>query len=152
MWELWDTILERPEQFIFIGTHGKIAAGGNRRKSKPAAFWIIYCPAREAAALMTQHCLPAQKANGASYNPTVLEALMNIFRIHYNWFEIRQYTGNTATRSGTMSVKAGMSSIRVPGTNETILRPKIRETAPAQRAPTQRSGVDPQVKRRQRLI
>jgi len=85
----------------------------------------------------------AKYINGASYNPAVLAALMNIFRIHYNWFETRQYTGNTATKSDTMSVKAGMTSIRVPGTNETILRPKIRETAPVQRTPAQRLGVDP---------
>ncbi|WP_291732574.1 hypothetical protein [Leisingera sp. F5] len=38
--------LERPEEFIFNGTHGKTAAGGNRRKSKPAAFRIIHHPCK----------------------------------------------------------------------------------------------------------
>lgn len=85
----------------------------------------------------------AKYINGASYNPAVLAALMNIFRIHYNWFETRQYTGNTATKSDTAVVEAGFTSIRVPGTSETIPRPKIREKAPVQRTPAQRLGVDP---------
>ncbi len=36
----------------------------------------------------------AKYINGASYNPAVSAALLNIFRIHCNWFETRQYTGN----------------------------------------------------------
>lgn len=47
--------------------------------------------------------------NGASHNPALLTVLLNIFRIYYNRFEIRQYTGNTATNFGTASVESGLT-------------------------------------------
>ncbi|EEX08999.1 conserved hypothetical protein [Ruegeria lacuscaerulensis ITI-1157] len=85
----------------------------------------------------------AKFITGVSFNPAVLIALLNIYRIHYNWFEPRQYTGNTATKSDTKDVKPGTSSIRIPGTNDTIGVPKQRQKAPIMRTPAQRLGADP---------
>ena len=39
--------------------------------------------------------------------------------------------------------KAGMSSIRIPGTNETIEVPKLASTSPTIRKPAMRLGADP---------
>lgn len=85
----------------------------------------------------------AKYINGAAYNPAVLAALLTIFRIHFNWFEARQYTGNTATRSDTKTIKGGTTAIRIPGTNETLGLPKKRKKAAVMRTPAQRLGVDP---------
>lgn len=80
--------------------------------------------------------------NGALFNPAVLVALLNIYRVYYNWFEPRQYTGGGAGKSNTNEVPAGTSSVRVPGTDQTIKVPKRREKAPILRTPAMRLGLD----------
>ncbi len=80
--------------------------------------------------------------NGAVFNPAVLIALLNIYRVYYNWFEARQYVGPGAKGGSSMVVDRGASSIRVPGSSETIPVPKRRTTAPILRTPAMRLGAD----------
>lgn len=69
--------LERPEEFIFNGTHGKIAAGGNRRKSKPAAFRIIHKPCKGKPGSRLSVSLDHQNQKNQHDNVRLLRALVN---------------------------------------------------------------------------
>jgi hypothetical protein len=80
--------------------------------------------------------------NGALFNPAVLVAVLNIYRVYFNWFEARQYIGPGAGTSSSSEVEAGSSHIRVPGTEETIKIPKRRAAAPVMRTPAMRLGAD----------
>jgi len=82
--------------------------------------------------------------NGAVFNPPVLMAFLNIFRIYYNWFEPRQYKGPGAIPGGEMAVNGGFSSIRVPGSSETIEVPKVATKLPVMLTPATRLGADPE--------
>ena len=55
--------------------------------------------------------------NDASYNPKVLIALLNISRVHYNFFEFRQYVTSRTKHDETEEVEMTMSSIAVTGEN-----------------------------------
>lgn len=79
--------------------------------------------------------------NGASYNPRVLIALLNIFRVHYNWFEARQYVAPWSMDAGTEEAKPGLVSVRVPGTDRTIQVEKRRNKRPVYRTPAMRHGI-----------
>jgi hypothetical protein len=81
--------------------------------------------------------------NGAVFNPAVLMAFLNIYRIYFNWFESRQYKGPGATAGSEAPIEAGMSAIRIPGSNETIEVPKRATTAPVMLTPAMRLGADP---------
>ena len=80
--------------------------------------------------------------NGAVFNPAVLVAILNIYRIYYNWFELRQYVGAGATGDSTAPVAKGLSSVRIPGSNDMIQVPKRRAKTPVQRTPAMRLGAD----------
>ncbi|WP_167648091.1 hypothetical protein [Mameliella alba] len=82
--------------------------------------------------------------NGAVFNPAVLMAFLNIFRVYYNWFESRQYKGPGAAAGSESPVPAGMSSIRIPGTKKTLEVPKMATTAPVMLTPAMRLGADPE--------
>jgi hypothetical protein len=79
--------------------------------------------------------------NGASYNPRVLIALLNIFRVHYNWFEARQYVAPWATDSGMEDAEPGLVSVRVPGSDAVIEIEKRRSKRPVLRTPAMRHGM-----------
>lgn len=80
--------------------------------------------------------------NGAVFNPAVLMAFLNIYRVHYNWFEPRQYKGPGASAGSEAPVEEGMSAIRVPGSDETIEVPKRATTSPVMLTPAMRLGAD----------
>lgn len=80
--------------------------------------------------------------NGAVFNPAVLIAILNIYRIYYNWFELRQYVGTAAAGDGTAPVAKGVSSVRIPGSNDMIQVPKRRAKTPVLRTPAMRLGAD----------
>lgn len=82
--------------------------------------------------------------NGAVFNPAVLMAFLNIYRIHYNWFELRQYKGPGATAASETPVEDGMSTIRIPGGRENIKVPKQATTSPVMLTPAIRLGADPE--------
>ncbi|MCK0169783.1 hypothetical protein MWU53_01790 [Aliiroseovarius sp. S1123] len=79
--------------------------------------------------------------NGASYNPRVLIAILNIFRVHYNFFEFRQYVTSRNKHDETEEVEMTMSSIAVPGENIRIPVEKHRKRAPIENTPAIRLGV-----------
>ncbi|MEZ5721684.1 MAG: hypothetical protein R3D59_08450 [Paracoccaceae bacterium] len=81
--------------------------------------------------------------NGAAFNPAVLIAILNIYRIYYNWFENRQYVASGAAGESTEKVEKGLSSVTVPGSKETVKVPKRRKKTPVMRTPAMRLGADP---------
>lgn len=80
--------------------------------------------------------------SGAMFNPAVLVAILNIYRVWFNWFEPRQYVSGSGGSKGTEAVSAGISSIRVPGTNEVVKIEKRRKIAPILSTPAIRLGAD----------
>ncbi len=79
---------------------------------------------------------------GAVYNPKTLISLLNIFRVHYNYFEPRPYA-SPWTDSLEPRAKSGTPrNIRYPGTDETVLIPQKVRTHPLKRTPAMRHGID----------
>ncbi|MFD2740501.1 hypothetical protein ACFSUD_13015 [Sulfitobacter aestuarii] len=100
--------------------------------------------------------LGASYINGAAYNPRVLIALMNIWRVHYNFFDWRPYRtpleadastaeGPTtdATEDAAHPAKNGeqLRRLAVPGTDKVILVPKRRADKVIRTTPAMRMGV-----------
>jgi len=71
--------------------------------------------------------------NGASFSPRVLIAVLNIYRVYYNWFEARQYVSPSNGGQSRTAAADGLSSIHVPGSNEVIQVQKRRQEAPVLR-------------------
>ena len=84
---------------------------------------------------------PDTYVNGACYNPRVLIALLNIYRVHYNFFELRTYVSPINKHDETEYVSSGTTSIAVPGTKERVTVPKRRRLAPIERTPAMRAGI-----------
>lgn len=79
--------------------------------------------------------------NGASFNPRVLIALLNIFRVHYNWFEARQYVAPWTETEELEDVPPAFSTTRIPGSTKTIVIEKRRSRKPVYRTPAMRHGL-----------
>ena len=79
--------------------------------------------------------------NGACYNPRVLAAVLNIYRIHYNFFEPRQYVSPINKHDEIVRVGRGTTSLEVPGSRDRIVMPKRRRLAPVKRTPAMRAGI-----------
>jgi hypothetical protein len=87
--------------------------------------------------------------NGAAYNPRVLIALMNIWRIHYNFFDWRPYrlplevaeAGDAQSAPGQKKTGEHLRRIAVPGTDRAILVPKRRATQVVRTTPAKRMGI-----------
>jgi hypothetical protein len=79
--------------------------------------------------------------NGSCYNPRVLIAMINIFRVHYNFFELREYVSPINKHAETEYVPEGTTSLAVPGTDQRITVPKRRRLAPIERTPAERAGI-----------
>lgn len=69
--------LDRPEEFIFNGTHGKLAAGGNRRKAKPSGFRIIHRPCKGKAGARLSVSLDHQAQKQLHDNVRILRGIVN---------------------------------------------------------------------------
>jgi hypothetical protein len=82
----------------------------------------------------------ASFVNGAFYNPRALIALLNIFRVHYNWFEPRPYVTAGVSELGTVEVERGTTVVRIPGTDELIEVETKAERRPIKRTPAMRLG------------
>lgn len=78
---------------------------------------------------------------GAAYNPRVLIALLTIFRIHYNFFEVRQYVSPINKHEETADMQDGTMSLAVPGTDRRIEVPKRRRRTPLKRSPAMRARI-----------
>jgi hypothetical protein len=101
--------------------------------------------------MRTSHTQPAggkSARNGPSYinaalfNPAVFMAVLNIYKVYFNWFEARQYVGPCTGSSRSMEVEKGSSHVRIPGTGETVEIPKRRAPAPVMQTPAMRLGAD----------
>lgn len=79
--------------------------------------------------------------NGACYNPRVLIAVLNVYRIYYNYFEHRQYVSPLNRHDATQPVDAGTTTITAPSTGTKIVVPKRRQAAPILRTPAMRAGI-----------
>jgi len=80
--------------------------------------------------------------SGAMFNPAVLVAILNIYRVYFNWFEPRQYVSGASGSKGKENVSEGHVSIRVPGTKEYLKKKKRRNSAPILSTPAVRLGAD----------
>jgi hypothetical protein len=83
--------------------------------------------------------------NGAVFNPAVLMAFLNIFRIYFNWFEPRQYKGPRAAADSETAVADGVSSIQCLETKQTVKVPKLATASPVMLTPAMRLEVDPKL-------
>jgi hypothetical protein len=79
--------------------------------------------------------------NGASFNPRVLIAFLNIFRVHYNWFEARQYVAPWTESVELEEVAPRLATTRVPGSDKKIVVEKRRAKKPIHRTPAMRHGI-----------
>ena len=79
--------------------------------------------------------------NGACFNPRVLIAVLNIHRVHYDFFERRQYVSPINRHAETSAVIDGTTSLAVPGSDRRIEVPKRRRRAPVRRTPAMRAGI-----------
>lgn len=69
--------LERTEEFIFNGTHGKIPAGRNGRKAKPSGFRVIHKPCKGKPGACFSVSLDHQQQDKMHDNVRLLRALVN---------------------------------------------------------------------------
>ena len=82
--------------------------------------------------------------NGALYNPRVLIAVMNIYRVWYNYFEERPYEVTTERdEDGRPSkpAKKGVRRIRRPGSDTVLEVPSAPRIAPVTMTPAMRLGI-----------
>lgn len=80
---------------------------------------------------------------GAIFNPKVLIQLLNIFRVHYNFFELRPYACPYEEIDDLVDPpKLTARKLKYPGTDEVIeLPPRVRKKR-ATRTPAMRHGMD----------
>ncbi len=86
---------------------------------------------------------------GANFNPKTLISLLNIYRVHYNFFEPRPYSSPfeepaAATRKPVLAPR----SLRIPGTNEHVELPPRTRRKPKRSTPAMRHGIDTLVRRK----
>lgn len=79
---------------------------------------------------------------GAAFNPKVLISLLNIFRVHYNFFEMRPYVTLRNAEVETSSTGSGTRTLRFPGTDDLIELPALGRSKPRRRTPAMRHGID----------
>lgn len=90
--------------------------------------------------------------NGSAYNPRVLIAILNIWRIYYNFFDWRPYSSpeendvNETAKAGDSGAEGAVATaktrrLKVPGTDKTILVPLRRQTRIRRTTPAMRMGV-----------
>jgi hypothetical protein len=85
--------------------------------------------------------------NGAAYSPRVLIALMNIWRVHCNFFDWRTYEAPANLYQISEEIKVEESSesqmrqLSVPGTDKKIFVPVRRKTVARRTTPAMRMGV-----------
>lgn len=82
----------------------------------------------------------------AVYNPKTLISLLNIFRVHYNYFEPRAYATPWAEGMDT-GAKAGKTrNLKYPGTEDVIAVPQTMRHRPIRRTPAMRHGIEAYVR------
>lgn len=79
--------------------------------------------------------------NGAAYNPRVLIAMLNIFRVYFNWFEARPYVRGQSDLAETETTKPGVTMLRIPGSETVVPVAKRQSRRPILRTPAMRLGI-----------
>lgn len=79
--------------------------------------------------------------NGAAFNPRTLTAMLNIFRVYYNYFEARPYVAPWSPKSETEEVAPRRATKRVPGIGTVVEVEKRRARQPVKRTPAMRLGI-----------
>ncbi len=89
--------------------------------------------------------------NGAAYSPRVLIALLNIWRVHYNFFDWRSFNPPTTTdgilneepdADNDAAMEPGPTrSLAVPGTDQRISVPQRRSVPKDRSTPAMRLGI-----------
>jgi hypothetical protein len=69
--------LEHSDEFVFNGTHGKLAAGGNSRKAAPSGFRIIHRPCKGKAGARIAVSLDHQAQKELRDNVRILKCIVN---------------------------------------------------------------------------
>jgi hypothetical protein len=78
---------------------------------------------------------------GAMFNPRVLIAILNIFRIHYNFFELRTYVAPWNVERELKDADPATFSVRIPGADERVPVYKRRSRKPRRTTPAIRHGI-----------
>ena len=79
---------------------------------------------------------------GAMFNPRTLISLLNIFRVHYNFFEPRPYVTIDNKHLETVSTRRSRRSLKSPGTDEEISLPPLNKSRSLKATPAMRHGMD----------
>jgi hypothetical protein len=77
---------------------------------------------------------PGAAVQGAMFNPRVLVAILNIFRIQYNFFEPRTYVA---------PYDPSTAQVRIPGRDQRVTVYKRRRHKPRRLTPAMRHGIWP---------
>lgn len=86
-------------------------------------------------------------AQGAVYNPRTLISLLNIFRVHYNFFEPRPYVSLWNADEAVEDARAETKELRYPGTREVIAVMPARKARAVRKTPAMRHGMEAFVRR-----
>lgn len=78
---------------------------------------------------------------GALFNPRVLIALINIFRVHYNFFEMRPYVAPWSAEQELGRASRTRIKAQVPGTGQVVELTKRRSRTPRRLTPAMRHGI-----------
>lgn len=86
---------------------------------------------------------------GAIFNPRTLIALLNIYRVHYNFFEPRPYACPYEEIDDLIDPpKLATRVLRIPGTHEFVDLPPRARRSRARKTPAMRHGMDAFTKRK----
>jgi hypothetical protein len=77
------------------------------------------------------------------FNPRVLIALIDIFRVHYNFFEMRPYVAPWSAENELGHASRTRIKARFPGTGEVVELTKRRTRTPRRLTPAMRHGIHP---------
>lgn len=85
---------------------------------------------------------------GAIFNPKTLVSLLNIYRVHYNFFEPRPYASPYDDGESFSRPKMRVRPLEFPGTDDLIEVPHRSRRRPEKKTPAMRLGVDAYVRRK----
>lgn len=79
---------------------------------------------------------------GAIFNPKVLISLLNIYRVHYNFFEPRPYASPYNDEESFSQPKMTARPLKFPWTGENVGTPYQPRRRPAKKTPAMRLGLE----------
>lgn len=131
---LWPT----PDDYVFNATLQPASTFMNSVRERLSSTMRAGAGARVAGSYL----------QGASFNPRVLIALLNIFRVHYNFFESWTYVSLHNEASETKSATRSRRSLKYPGTDEEIPIAPMAKRQPLKSTPAMRHGMSAYIRKR----